>query len=611
MAPATSILVEVFSPIEEFTKVKVEPVGKWFSLFQERKQNEHKIHLSRLDKLEISADDDDSSDDFEFEEDSEYLRKLNPNDWKDQDHYAVLGLKKKRISAKDEEIKKAYRAIVLKHHPDKRRGAGENVKDFDHDYFSCITRAYEILGNPIKRQSYDSVDPEFDDSVPSVNNFSKENFFEVFRPIFEANSRWSIKQPVPAIGNKKSTFEEVDTFYSFWYDFESWREYSYLDEEEKEKGENREERKWIEKQNKAARQRLKKEEMARIRQLVDNAYACDPRILKFKEEEKNRKIAQKKAKEEAARLKMEEKKKKEQEALEAEQRQREKEEEENKLKKEKEKKEKEALKKQQKRERKLFQQLCEKNNYYASDEETKISHLKEVDKLCNLLSLQKLQDLNIALQKEGGVDNQKNVFLKEVQSLNKQLEEEKEQLLASSQRSCANNEEKGNQKPWSPADLQLLVKGVNLFPAGTNNRWEVIASFMTQHSTTKIKCTAKEVLAKAKELQKRSGGLREQVNKSAYENLEKNQKQVPIAVKDQSAPTERFDTPADMAGIWTSEEQQLLEQALKTYPASTEERWEKIAACIPHRDKKDCMKRYKELVEMVKAKKAAANKSKK
>lgn len=90
---------------------------------------------------------------------------------------------------------------------------------------------------------------------------------------------------------------------------------------------------------------------------------------------------------------------------------------------------------------------------------------------------------------------------------------------------------------------------------------------------------------------------------------------------------------------WTSEEQKLLEQALKTYPVSTPERWEKIAAAVPGRSKKDCMKRYKvitcsfvlnqhllnfdklmwehhlivichaflwqELVEMVKAKKAA------
>lgn len=44
---------------------------------------------------------------------------------------------------------------------------------------------------------------------------------------------------------------------------------------------------------------------------------------------------------------------------------------------------------------------------------------------------------------------------------------------------------------------------------------------------------------------------------------------------------------------WTSEEQKLLEQALKTYPVNTPERWEKIADAVPGRSKKDCMKRYK------------------
>ena len=39
---------------------------------------------------------------------------------------------------------------------------------------------------------------------------------------------------------------------------------------------------------------------------TDNAYACDPRIAKFKEEEKARKLAQKKAKQDAARQRAEE-----------------------------------------------------------------------------------------------------------------------------------------------------------------------------------------------------------------------------------------------------------------------------------------------------------------
>lgn len=51
-----------------------------------------------------------------------------------------------RFNATDDDIKRAYRKIVLKHHPDKRKAQGEDVRT-DDDYFTCITKAYETLGN--------------------------------------------------------------------------------------------------------------------------------------------------------------------------------------------------------------------------------------------------------------------------------------------------------------------------------------------------------------------------------------------------------------------------------------------------------------------------------
>jgi len=60
---------------------------------------------------------------------------------------------------------------------------------------------------------------------------------------------------------------------------------------------------------------------------------------------------------------------------------------------------------------------------------------------------------------------------------------------------------------------------------------------------------------------------------------------------------------------WSIDEQKVLEQALKTYPASLADRWEKISECLPSRSKKDCIVRYKELVELIQAKKRAQQKA--
>lgn len=88
------------------------------------------------------------------------------------------------------------RKKVLKHHPDKRKARGEKV-DQENDYFICISKAYDVLGVPSKRRSYDSVDPEVDDGVPTANDYTKKNFYQV-RFIYVKynftceNSQWDI-----------------------------------------------------------------------------------------------------------------------------------------------------------------------------------------------------------------------------------------------------------------------------------------------------------------------------------------------------------------------------------------------------------------------------------
>jgi molecular chaperone DnaJ len=65
-----------------------------------------------------------------------------------RDLYEVLGVQK---SASREEIKKAYRQLAIKHHPDRNPG-----DDKAEEKFKEATEAYEILADDRKRQSYDA-----------------------------------------------------------------------------------------------------------------------------------------------------------------------------------------------------------------------------------------------------------------------------------------------------------------------------------------------------------------------------------------------------------------------------------------------------------------------
>ncbi len=64
-----------------------------------------------------------------------------------KDYYQVLGLKK---GATPEEIKKAYRKLALKYHPDKNQGNKEAEEKFKE-----INEAYAVLSDPKKKEQFD------------------------------------------------------------------------------------------------------------------------------------------------------------------------------------------------------------------------------------------------------------------------------------------------------------------------------------------------------------------------------------------------------------------------------------------------------------------------
>ncbi|TYO98996.1 curved DNA-binding protein [Geothermobacter ehrlichii] len=91
-----------------------------------------------------------------------------------KDYYAALGLDK---NASADEIKKAYRKLAVKYHPDKNPGDKKAEERFKE-----ISEAYAVLSDPEKKRQYDQFgDAAFHQRFSQEDIFRGTDFNEIFR----------------------------------------------------------------------------------------------------------------------------------------------------------------------------------------------------------------------------------------------------------------------------------------------------------------------------------------------------------------------------------------------------------------------------------------------
>ena len=89
------------------------------------------------------------------------------------DPYEILGLEA-RAEATADDVKKAYRVLALKHHPD---------KGGDPNKFRAVSIAHSILSDPEKRAVFDQTG-DVDESGEEIDEASFEQWYEYYRQLF-------------------------------------------------------------------------------------------------------------------------------------------------------------------------------------------------------------------------------------------------------------------------------------------------------------------------------------------------------------------------------------------------------------------------------------------
>lgn len=255
-------------------------------------------------------------------------------------YYEVLGVERK---ATDEEMKKQYKKMAMKCHPDKNPDDPNATKRFQE-----LNEAYQTLSDPNERAWYDShrtqilsgkdtnEDGEqqnfgfnvwefFNPSCYKGFGDDKEGFYAAYGKVFqdilteEEEARMddfdreealpSFKN-APKFGNSMSASCEVSEFYEYWEStFTTAKSFAWADEHKTSKEYERRVNRMIDQDNKKARGKERKSYLDTIKRLVEYVRKRDPRyaliLQKLKEDEERKKQEKLEQEEEKKRAKKE------------------------------------------------------------------------------------------------------------------------------------------------------------------------------------------------------------------------------------------------------------------------------------------------------------------
>jgi DnaJ-class molecular chaperone len=107
-----------------------------------------------------------------------------------KNYYEILGVDKK---ASQDEIKKAYKKLAMKFHPDKNSDPGAE------DMFKSISEAYEVLSDSSKRSTFDQFGSDGLEGMGGMGGFDGFNPMDLFKNMFGMNSTSSNANNVPPV----------------------------------------------------------------------------------------------------------------------------------------------------------------------------------------------------------------------------------------------------------------------------------------------------------------------------------------------------------------------------------------------------------------------------